>query len=412
MRLTRVILGTAAVVSMSATGAFSQNQQYHSAVHAPSVGGLRSIGDVGRSSVLERFGSVGGFNANLNSTPVELRPRPTRGLFTSNALQNPITNRFQRLSTGAPIGPSRYGFRQPARRFTAGGSSNMIDPFSTRIDQIRNGLPDRLRMTGPLRDPRLRTFSSIDTPVRSLLDRRNLLGSRSTLAQLSRGTVDSEEYAKFRSNPSIDGEEFPSLENRRPDEFRPSARYEDELERILRKQEADYYARGVDYFRQGKMVRAADCFDVCRSHDRNNARYAVAGLIVAYERSNYNRAIVSLLTALRLAESLEDLRIPVEDDPSTGVRGFYVSGDRGGSFGSTVDRANVRANLTSGSSAGYAQLFLAFFAWLNGEVSTAIHAAEVAESELPKEQATVAKKFRELLIDERKAALSGSPDVR
>lgn len=413
MRTSRVILGTIGVLSTWQTAAVSQNQQYRSS-GSSSIGGLRAVGTVGNSNVISRFGRVGGGHTSTGPSSREdlLGPR-RRGSSSSRASQ---MQRIQELSTGARIGSSNFEFGRTPPRHARRRSSGIVDPFWTRLKRIREQLPPGLTSTGPLRDPALRLTTRVDTPARVALRQRNLLRPKSELSQLSRVSIMPEVRALSAQDELLEPPDSSDAEYQleSDNDGAPAVSpYEDQLKRSLRRQEADYYAKGVEYFRQGKLRQAAASFSSCKTLDGANARFYVANLVVDYERGNNNSAVIHLLKALRHAETLEDLRIVVEDAPSTGAKGFYLRDDRGSMFANTVDRANVSANLATGDGAGYAHLLLAFFAWLNGEVSTAIHAAELAEKSLSAvEHVAIATKFRELLIDERITAIPGSPNIK
>ncbi|MCZ6895426.1 MAG: hypothetical protein O7H40_15450, partial [Gammaproteobacteria bacterium] len=311
------------------------------------------------------------------------------------------------------IRTSKLGFRPTTPRQARLRSSGIGDPFSTRIDQIRGELPPGLTSTGPLGDPAMRSIRHVATPVRRALYQRNLLRPRSELSRLSQTSLPPDAHSE--ESLDLDNGVFSAPEDRHESSENQAlavSSYQDHLKELLRRTEVERFAKGVEYFRQGKLVQAAHFFDVCKTLDRTNARYYVADLMVEYERENGHRVVINLIKALETAETLEDLRIPVEDDPSTGAKGFYLRDDRGSLFANTVDKANVRANLATGDGAGYPHLILALFAWLNGEVSTAIHATEVAESGLTVEHAAIATKFRELMINERMTALPGSSEVK
>ncbi len=177
--------------------------------------------------------------------------------------------------------------------------------------------------------------------------------------------------------------------------------YDDHLQSVLNRRKEAYYAKGVDYFSDGRLSQARNCFEICKTLDRDNARYFAADAVVAFTHKDANRAVLDLYAAIRRADALDELRIPIMNNRLTGERGFY--GDDRGAFERVVDDVNIWANASQGTS-GHAKVLLAYFAWLKGELRTAVTATRDAERDLPEDLLPVVTKFRGFLLAEQEQA--------
>lgn len=414
MRVGGVILGPAVLILSMSAAAPAQNQQYRPP--GTFVGRLQSVGRVGASSVLRRFGQVGGLNTDLRSGPSVFGRSRSRGRLSPARGQ---VSRFG-ASAGSPRSPNDFRYR-PRGPLATTQSQRAAAQFYTRPDVIRSKLPPRLRQTGPMRDLLLRPTRRVATPVGYLLERRNLLRARSPLSQLARS---------HRASDAAESIEGPTgIESLTIGEIKPRSRsgvsVEQFLENRLETKTEEYYSLGVRYFHDGRFLEADDCFRVCKTMDRKEIRYWIADVVVAHQREELHRTFLSLRKALALyaaemervkaelsGESIGEaelerersrlvdaLRIPRWDgDGSLDARGFYQDRD---AFEQVVDRANVRANRAKAGAGGGTWLLYSYFAWLSGERGTAIDATRAAEQDLPDEYKPVAKIFLELLIAEQ-----------
>ncbi|MFQ5423936.1 MAG: hypothetical protein ACE5F9_08140 [Phycisphaerae bacterium] len=240
-----------------------------------------------------------------------------------------------------------------------------------------------------------------------MLGRRNLLRSSSPLGRLVQRQVpleSSEEIQRGRAASTALAHPFQAPRAPDPDRMGESG-YDDHLQSVLNRRKEAYYAKGVDYFSDGKLSQARRCFEICKTLDRDNARYFAADAVVAFTHRDANRAVLDLYTAIRRADALDELRIPIVNNRLTGERGFY--GDDRGAFERAVDDVNIWANASHGTS-GHAKVLLAYFAWLKGELRTAVTATREAERELPEDFLPAVTKFRNFLLAQRAVPATGA----
>ncbi len=142
-----------------------------------------------------------------------------------------------------------------------------------------------------------------------------------------------------------------------------------------------------------------------RQLEPSEARAYVAGVLVSYQRRDFASASLNLVLALdeKRSKSLSDLWLdPLRFYPKR--RGFQ-----------TVFKQLSQAAKTDRTTA-HDHLLFSYYAWLNGDMNTAIGSARTAEAALEAEldrrakgrgrvaredRASYAKRFREMLIEAR-----------
>jgi tetratricopeptide (TPR) repeat protein len=192
-----------------------------------------------------------------------------------------------------------------------------------------------------------------------------------------------------RTNPDLQPKPSPT-EDRVPEEF------EDRLLSRLEKKAEDRFELGAAYFRSGDLIKARNCFEIVRHIQRDRPRGYAADVLVSYDRGDYNRAILSLWRALERIGTLEDLRI------DRFIETFYDGADFAAKervFKRTVESVNLFVK--SSPAAPHMNLLLTYYAWLDGDLGTAIAAAEIAMERTKEPIAQYAERFLRLLIEAR-----------
>jgi tetratricopeptide (TPR) repeat protein len=170
--------------------------------------------------------------------------------------------------------------------------------------------------------------------------------------------------------------------------------YGENLGAILDGKADENFELGIAYFRNGDHRRAKHCFRVVKTLEGDRPRAFVADVFVAYETRDYNRAVLSLRRALERSEALSDLKIDGFID-----RMYQGSPEeKRRAFRRTVESVNL--DVKSRPGAPRLNLLLAYFAWLNGDVATAISAASLAESVMGERERPVVATFRQRLSSE------------
>lgn len=179
-----------------------------------------------------------------------------------------------------------------------------------------------------------------------------------------------------------------------------------DLEARIAKQADDYFELGAAYFRNRDLFNARHCFEQVADLQPDSPRARIADVFVAYENSDYHRAVASLLLALNQGQSLDELRI------DGFIEKFFEGDDleaKQRAFGRKVEAINLLAQ--SQPDAPLVNLLLGFFAWLNGDLGTAITAVEIAEKALDKALVPRVERFRRLLIQAKKAASTSTSGI-
>ncbi len=317
--------------------------------------------------------------------------------------------------------------------FRTGAGPKQYAGFRTRADRVRQLSPFSGRTEGLLAAP-----PPSYSPIRVIMERRNLLRSRSNLGSRISRLIGRADYVKDVSGrrrgdigswPGVAGRlagpaaspAGPSTIPAGSDDPRsagsavlpaaaveagvpasPDPRaYQDLLATRLRTKADDYYELGASYLRNGEPSAAANCFEIVRGLESRGTRGFLADVFAAVQGERYNRALASLLKALQNAEKLEDLRIE-------GFLDLMFPGSdesvRRSNFRRTVDNMTALANASPDSP--QANLLMAYFAWLDGHVATAITAAENAEKNMDSAYVPHIQKFRRFLTE----AQEGRPD--
>lgn len=252
------------------------------------------------------------------------------------------------------------------------------------------------------------------SPIQRMLNSRNLLRTRSELglgytSLLGRHDFVRDGTGRLRGDvsrwlPNEVPEHMKSVDPMAPIDNRLTAKMEDRLSRKA----DELFERGMAYFRNGDLHSARDCFGIVRDLERDRPRAFIADLLVAMGKRDYNRATVSLMLAVDRAETLDDMRIDgfLEKFYAYGEDGDLRSAKR--EYQRLVDSMNHVAK--SNPSARHLSALLAYARWLNGDLDTAISAAQAAE-ETPvgmKEDAPVTpfRKFSRFLSESRHAPVS------
>ncbi len=321
----------------------------------------------------------------LGQRPMSLR-RP-------GGLRNSTDRRASRLASRLdPSRPDIYG----RARFLG---------YRTRVDQIRNMIPYRRHGTRLVRSE-----SGPSSPASILLNRRNLLSARSVLGSeswtlLGRQYYRKDDQGRWLGEVAADVEPAEALRRLQAVTETTVPSYEDRLEARLGRKADEYYRLGLFFFQQGKYRKAGEFFDLVRQLEPDKARGYVAGVLVSYQRRDVASAHSSLVLALdeKRSKSLSDLWV----DPLR----FYA---KRRAFQTTFKQLSRDAE-SARSSTGM-QLLFSYYAWLNGDMSTAIGSARTAEAGLEaeisrqakargrfvhKDRASYAKRFREMLIEAR-----------
>jgi hypothetical protein len=235
-----------------------------------------------------------------------------------------------------------------------------------------------------------------------LLDRHNLLRSRSALGGRSAASIGRFDYLLDGSGRHRgDIGHWQSGPARPPaiSDAAESIRFEVDPGARLDQKADECFELGIGYFRNRDLTRARHYFERVRGLQREQPRAFIADVFVAYDKENYHRALLSLLRALERAETLEDLKI------DRFIERLYEGNDYGEkqrAFRRTVESVNLFVNAQP--NAPLMKLLLAYFAWLNGDLNTAIAAAEVAGGGVGDQPLPQIEKFRRLLIEAKDGA--------
>jgi len=296
-----------------------------------------------------------------------------------------------------PQRPALTGLRPALQRRNATFYSNRYRGMQTRLDRIRAASPIMRRRHGLLED-----IAPSGSHTQYIFDQRNLLRSRSPLGKQATAVIGRYDYLPRKT----DGPRSDS--NLRPSNDEPSVQmpghFDEHLANRLEKKADDYFELGIAFFRSRDMIQARNCFEIVRDLQRDRPRGFVCDVLTSYERRDYNQAISSLIRALERAETLDDLKI------DRFIERLYEGSDfeeKQRKFRRTVESVNLFVK--SQSEPSLVNLLLAYYAWLNGDLGTAISAIKVAEGSADEFTTPQVAKFRMLLI-EAKNESSTSPD--
>ncbi len=295
--------------------------------------------------------------------------------------------------------------RIPSRSFHSVGTggrqalgtfgSNRYQGIQTRAQILRSMSPLQ-RYEGGLLSPAPYPSS----PITQLLNQRNLLKARSPLAYRASAMVGRYpipsvlsvgDEAQFTTRSAGDS----SSETEGAVADKPG-QYEDLLAARLDSRAAEAFNLGAAFYRSGDFSHAHHSFDMAQQVWSDRPQPFLGAMLTSYSTGRYQRATTELVKAIERMEELDDLKI------EGFVENFFEGADlsaKQAEFRKTVDSVNVFVVSTHGSPR--ANLLLAYFAWLNGDLGTAIAAAELAPEGFREELQEPIRKFHELLIQEQ-----------
>ena len=319
-------------------------------------------------------------------------------------------------ATGQPAKDS-LGIR--AKRAKAGGgvaglrpihepkgtaNSNRFRGVQTRIDRLRYVAPWMSDIGGLLPGPSLPA-----SPIQRILDQRNLLRARSPLGRTGTAFLGRYPSVLETSAPPAAGPiSEPAVVTTEPGaEKPPPVTFEDALANRLDKMAENNFEFGITYFRESDYPRARHYFDMARDVWHEKPRCYLALTLVAQEMGDTNQACIELMQALKMAKTLDDLRIDNFLDR------FYAGDDldkKRQALNGAVDQVNMKAQqmMKDTPAAAAWNLLLAYYSWLNGDLVTAVSAADKAARALPEGAAEPVARFRDMLVEEQRTAGTGA----
>jgi len=294
---------------------------------------------------------------------------------------------------------SSQEFRQRGFNARSSYDLNRGQTYATR-HQLTRGLigTPAVRDTGVLASYQaiLSSRNQFRTPIERLHSRANLLQPKSPLGQI----VTIPELAIYDaavvkpSDPIAPQADSISV---MPEEEGASLRdFDNAMAERLRRRYDEYSVQGLAYFKQKNYIRARDCFDICRGLDRKNPWPYAMDTFVAMETQEFSRAANSLVGAVTRARSLEDLKLDVKL-----IYGDELDFEK--TLNSASNLASADAKDETGKRIKAGQLLLAYCAWHNNDLPTAVSAAQAAARSFPGDAGEGAQRFADLL----KAEASG-----
>ncbi|HVP13461.1 MAG TPA: hypothetical protein VMV94_19970 [Phycisphaerae bacterium] len=267
----------------------------------------------------------------------------------------------------------------------------------TRLERLRTISPLATQRMGLLPDPTVPL-----TPIQRILDQRNFLRARSSLGRA--------ETAFLGRSLPLAGEgvvpQSPGVltaaatTTTSPAGEAPAPlRLEETLQERINKTADDNFELGMSYCREGDLLRARYHFDLAKHLWLDKSRPRLACMAVAFESEDYFQATAELLQALRLAKTLDDLRIEGFADQ------FYPGNDpaeKRRALARTIDAVNRFVVATDNNP--LAKLLLAYYSWLNGDVGVAASTADAVSQAIPEPGAGYVRKFRDMLTEEQRPA--------
>ncbi len=225
--------------------------------------------------------------------------------------------------------------------------------------------------------------------MRDLMEHRNLLSPRSALAIkstsfLGRNLVTTAEMnggAGIPPSSTPTASSAPNVEVAPP----PTKHADDLMNDSIQVRMKDYYNLGVRQFREGDYIGARNYFDLDADIHYDQARPFVAGLLATFKNEDYNQAYHHLITALKRAKTLDDLRID--------KNAFFKNPQE---FEQTLNKINLWAKSVPENASP--SMMLAFFSWLNGDRATTLGAIDSAiQHSIYPEEVAIFQKFRDLV---------------
>jgi hypothetical protein len=283
--------------------------------------------------------------------------------------------------------------------------NSRVSTTGYRLTRLRQMLPMGREGLSLLSDP-----SAPQTRIQRILEDRNLLRVRSPLAKsgtalLGRVTpglgTEGRMGAPWGSSAVLGTTTEPTTQSttQPADDGQGPVRFEVALADRLNATAARNFELGAACFRAGDLLRARYHFDLTKDLWLDQARPYVASMIVSFEVGDYNRSALELLRAFQLAKTLDDLRID-------GFADKFLAGDdeeqRQRMLTRMVDTVN-RFALTDREDP-MPKVLLAYYSWLNGDVSVAVATAEEAARGASEPKAGNIRKFHDMLAEEQRAA--------
>jgi len=283
---------------------------------------------------------------------------------------------------------------------TRGLEGRRVRGRMTRGDLLRKMTPLQRQHEGLLDEIR-----RPHNPIRLQLENRNLLRTRSPLGRRSTSALGQYTVTalpetqpapnalslspRLRRTPT----ELPKLGGDASSQATPERSYTSLLEQQIARQADEHFELGVAYFRHRAIDDAEKHFMLARESDPNSPRGYIGIMFVAYEQGEINTAISSLLTAVKRAETIDDLGFDNQ------IERLFESQRE---FERALDSLTVFAR--TDPSARAVHLLLAYYSWLAGDIDTAIASTEEAEAVLGEDYEPIVRRFRELLVDARDRA--------
>lgn len=302
--------------------------------------------------------------------------------------------------------PATAGIR-PRRQANLGTySSNPRFSSNTRLDRLRRISPLAPRGIGLLRDPPFR-----GGPIKSLLDQRNYLRTRSALGASSTIALGQTPLPP-RGPDDLQGNFLvgsPAESSSQPATQPTSGvrTYVDVLAARIDAKADEQFDLGAVYLRYGDFPRARHCFDVARDLRPDDPKPYLGSMVGSYCLGDYNQAIWEILRAMELAKTLDELRIE-------GFVDRFFPGEDAKSRHEAFERALDSVN-PQGDSAGApspVNVLRAYYSWLNNDVSTAISAADLASQAFEGPRGDGIRRFRGWIAEEGRPAKVSGPVAR
>lgn len=313
-----------------------------------------------------------------------------------------LTGGFVSSVLSAPAEPYRatkvrHGGYTNRPEYTAGVSGKEFIGIRTRLDMIRemDELTKRAsdRWEGALPQ----------TPIRRLMERRNLLSARSPLGRkltsdLGYRTLYTPDMLNSLGTNFDEVLKIPAsmpATTSNPSAPEKNDNYESMLENRIKSLGDEYYQKGLDIAAsydpynkstRSRLLQARGYFNLARDADPQNPRSYFANCIICFHNNEPQQAFYYLTQGLRRTKTIDDLNI---DKAS-----FFKDQDK---FRLMYDKADVFARSLSGSDQAAGNLMVAFFAHVYGDESLASTAIESAARNPPASLVDVITTFRNVL---------------
>jgi len=302
-----------------------------------------------------------------------------RGQDDGSRYRTPLS-RAGAMNTPPRLITASRNYRAPLATFDSRGRG----AFSTRIDQMRAyrpTLPSSL-LSGPKR------FIP-PSPIKQMLDRRNLLAPRSPLARTAAAHLGRLDYVPDAETGVMAGDvsawPAPADPSKVPSTLVPDdGRFQDTLGGRLAREADAYFEKAVEAFRNGNFSQARQYFELVGVIERDRPRAKLGAMFASFQSANVLQASLQLLLALDRTKTADDLRFDKDL--------LYTSAE----FQRTLDAVTIWVRKTPDRPEPH--LVLAYFAWLNGDLVTAREAIGMAEKKMPPYwNAEPVRRFRDII---------------